>query len=112
MDKSGIYLNNTSNKFVKADSTKIPILRKWGYPWFYLPGTEPTEPAIYLTKNANIAIIFLIEKKLRTVHRRFGHLLMERLWKILQKIGHKVNRDILELINRFCHHCQIKRNAP
>lgn len=112
MDKLGVYLNNTSNELVKANGTRVPILCKWGHPWFYLPGTEPKEPATYLTRNANIAMTFLTEKELRTVHRRFGHPSVERLWKTLQRAGHEVNRDALELINRFCHHCQIKGSAP
>lgn len=51
-----------------------------------------------------------MEKKLRTVHCKFGHPLIKYLWKILQKTNYKINRNILELINRFYHYCQIKRN--
>ncbi len=39
MDRLGVYFNNTTDELVKRDGyTTIPVVRKWGHPWFFLPG--------------------------------------------------------------------------
>ncbi|KAM4067357.1 DUF1421 multi-domain protein [Hirsutella rhossiliensis] len=59
MDRLGAYLNNVTNELICGDK-RIPIVRKWGHPWFFLRKDEA-------------AIAFLSEAELRRLHTRFGH---------------------------------------
>jgi hypothetical protein len=89
MDRLGVYLDNTRDKMV-CGTTRIFIVRKWGYPWFYLNRME------------NV-ILFISETKLRRLHRRFGHPAVNRLHQLLTKAHYDVDYEILASINRFCY---------
>ncbi|KAM4061780.1 GAG-pre-integrase domain-containing protein [Hirsutella rhossiliensis] len=94
-----IYFNNLTDTIVGR--TTLPVIRKWGHPWFLLPKTNEA------------AIAFLTESEIRTLHRRFGHPAVPRLHNLLRQAGHNdVTIDILENISRFCHHCQMHSQAP
>lgn len=98
-DRLQAYFNNVDNLIVRADGTTIPVIRKWGHPFFNPSRAE--------------AATFFSEQDLRRLHRRFGHPRTERLYKLLQEAGHQdVRREILEKINKMCHHCQTHDPAP
>jgi hypothetical protein len=98
MDRLSVYFDNTTNELVQG-TTRTPVVRKWGHPWFHLG------------KAANA--VFLTEVELRRLHRRFGHPTVDRLTRMLRKAGHEdVDEDILRLITKFCHHCQVNGTAP
>jgi hypothetical protein len=98
MDRLGVYLDNTRNEMV-CGTMRMPIVRKWGHPWFYLNRMEN-------------ATLFMSETELRRLHRRFGHPAVNRLHQLLTKAHHDVDYEVLTSINRFCHQCQIKDSAP
>ena len=50
--------------------------------------------------------------ELRQLYRRFGHLLVQRLIRILQRAGHKVEQKAIEYLTQYCHQCQINSKAP
>ncbi|XP_044714553.1 uncharacterized protein HRG_11907 [Hirsutella rhossiliensis] len=52
MDRLGIYFNNLTDTIVGR--TTLPVIRKWGHPWFLLPKTNEA------------AIAFLTESEIRT----------------------------------------------
>jgi hypothetical protein len=57
--------------------------------------------------------MFLTETELRRLHRRFGHLAVMRLGKLLKNAGHNdFEERTLEEITKFCHHCQLNSSAP
>ncbi|KAH9436125.1 hypothetical protein MCOR02_012541 [Pyricularia oryzae] len=92
-DKLEAYFNNVENVIVRKDGTRVPVVRKWGHPFFNVSRTE--------------AATFFTEQELRRLHRRFGHPRTERLYKLLQEAGHRnVRQDILEKITKICHQCQ------
>jgi hypothetical protein len=99
MDKLGVYFNNVTNQLIQGNLT-IPVVRKWGHPWFHLRKKEHER-------------VFLTEVELRRLHRRFGHPATERLYKLLQRAGHAdASEHTLREIKRFCHHCQAHDPAP
>ena len=101
MDTLSIDLNNITNQLICQDGKSIPIFRKWGHPWFFV------------NKNNKIAAgIHLTEAELRQVHTRFGHLSVNKLHKLLTQAGHDIEHKNIEMINKFCHYCQIKGKAP
>ncbi|KAL5903019.1 hypothetical protein ACKVV7_011560 [Pyricularia oryzae] len=98
-DKLEAYFNNVENVIVRKDGTRVPVVRKWGHPFFNVSRTE--------------AATFFTEQELRRLHRRFGHPRTERLYKLLQEAGHRdVRQDILEKITKICHQCQTHDPAP
>lgn len=99
MDRLKVYFNNTTDELVQ-DAVRIPVLRKWGHPWFHLNKRER-------------ATAFLTEIELRRLHRRFGHPAVMRLVKLLKDAGHSdFEESTLEEITKFCHHCQLHGTAP
>ncbi|KAK6224925.1 hypothetical protein QIS74_03252 [Colletotrichum tabaci] len=98
-DRLGAYFNNVDNVIVRKNGPPIPVIRKWGHPFFNLSRTE--------------ASMFFTEGQLRRLHRRFGHPRTDRLHQLLKNAGHNdVDSAILEKIKRFCHHCQSHDPAP
>jgi len=99
IDRHRIYFNNIDNTLVHQGNN-YPVVRKWGHLWLLL-------------SNQEIAVHYLTEKELRQLHRRFGHLAVERLYKVLSKAGHDdIDKETLEKITRFCHQCQIYSKVP
>jgi hypothetical protein len=98
-DRLGAYFNNVQNVIVRRNGTTIPVVRKWGHPFFNISRTE--------------AGSFFTEAQLRRLHRRFGHPRTEKLYRLLKSAGHTdVEEAILEKIQKFCHHCQLHDPAP
>ncbi|KDN62827.1 putative conserved hypothetical protein [Colletotrichum sublineola] len=60
----------------------------------------------------SIAWHHLTNAKLRQVHRRFGHPSVQRLHKVLQQSGNKVEISALRKIARVYHQCQLNAAAP
>ena len=86
MDRLRTYFDNTTNELVKDGNWRIPVVRKWGHPWFFL--SKPEESGVFLT-----------EVELRRLHRRFGHPATDRLYKLLKKAGYNdVNESIIQNI--------------
>ncbi|KFA68519.1 hypothetical protein S40285_10893, partial [Stachybotrys chlorohalonatus IBT 40285] len=52
MDNLGVYLDNTRNELVKQEGKsiiRIPVIRRWGHPWFFLDKT-PKTTMIWMTE--------------------------------------------------------------
>ncbi|KAM4066587.1 cwf18 domain containing protein [Hirsutella rhossiliensis] len=84
MDRLGIYFNNITDTINCTNHctnrpTSIPVVRKWGHPWFFLTKDEES-------------ISFLTETEIRTLHRRFGHPAVPRLHHLLKQAGHTPRR--------------------
>lgn len=101
MDILGIYLNNITNQLICQNGESVPIIYKWGHPWFFVNKC-----------NKMTAGIFLTEAEIRRVHTRFGHPSVSKLHKLLTRAGHDIEHQTIEMINKFCHYCQIKAEAP
>jgi hypothetical protein len=97
MDRFQAKFDNLKNVIVRKDGTTVPVVRKWGHPFFN-------------TKEA--ATAFFTESELRQLHRRFGHPRTERLYKLLTEAGHDVQMSALEEIAKVCHACQKHSPAP
>lgn len=99
MDKLSVYYNNITDEMIQGE-TRLPVVRKWGHPWFHLGKAES-------------ARVFLTETELRRLHRRFGHPATDRLYKMLKRAGHKdVEEQALKEVRKFCHQCQKHSSSP
>jgi hypothetical protein len=54
---------------------------------------------------------YLLEIKLRRLHRRFDHFSARRLHQILDRFEHDVEYQAIEHLIKFCHHCQIHEKS-
>lgn len=57
IDRLGVHFNNLTNEIICVNRSRIPVLRKWGHPWFFLNKDEATAA-------------FLTEAELRRIHSR------------------------------------------
>ena len=98
-DRLGAYFNNISNVIVRKDNTTIPVVRKWGHPFFNVGKDEAS-------------YAYFTETELRRLHRRFGHPRTDRLHRMLTQAGHDVDESVLREVEKFCHQCQSYGQAP
>jgi hypothetical protein len=99
MNRLKIYFNNTINKIAFANGRlRAPIIRKWGYFWFFVSKLE--------------SAAFFTDEELKRLHRRFGHPATDKLCTLLERAGYKNHREALIMIEKFCHYCQIKSPKP
>ncbi|CEJ95277.1 Putative Polyprotein [[Torrubiella] hemipterigena] len=98
MDRMKVRLDNIRNCLIQGD-LEIPVVRKWGHPW-------------WLLEAAHSIAFHLTETQLRRLHRRFGHPSVERLSRILERIGEEFDEKTLKQLNKICHQCQMNAKAP
>ncbi|KAI1006668.1 hypothetical protein K3495_g1550 [Podosphaera aphanis] len=101
MDRLDTHLDNTRNLPIQRSPRykEIPIVRKWGHPWFMISDFEH-------------ASLFLTTPELQRLHRQFGHPTVQRMREILTRASEEANSEVLEMIAKICHHCQMKGAAP
>jgi hypothetical protein len=81
-DRLGVYFNNVLNVIVRKDGITVPVVRKWGHPFFNVSTNEAT--------------LFFTEVELRRLHRRFGHPRTDRLHTMLKAAGYEIDASVLE----------------
>lgn len=55
---------------------------------------------------------YLTETELRRIHKRFGHPSVEKLYNVLYRAGHDIERKALEHLTKYCQHCQKHGKSP
>jgi hypothetical protein len=98
MDRLRVYFNNTTDELIQGD-LHVPVIRKWGHPWFHLNKRER-------------ATVFLTETELRRLHCRFRHPAVMRLVKLLKDAGHNDFKErTLKEVTKFCYYYQLHSPA-
>jgi hypothetical protein len=64
------------------------------------------------THPSDVVLCHLTEPELRQLHRRFGHPLARRMYKVLEHTGHKTNLKEITKLTKVCDQCQRHRQAP
>jgi hypothetical protein len=106
LDRLQARYDNLRDLLIQGEN-KVLVVRKFGHPWILL---DPLEPLVHNSENQIYSCHFT-ESELRTLHRRFGHPSVGRLYKILERAGHDPDSAILKRIAEFCEHCQ-KHGGP
>ncbi len=103
MDRLGVYFNNITDEIINSQGEAIPVVRKWGHPWFFLGKTE--QRRVLLTER---------ERWQRLRRRSVGHpAAASRLRELLKTVaGEDVEEETLRTIKRFSHHWQMRGQAP
>jgi hypothetical protein len=66
----------------------------------------------YLVESFDQNPCYLTDVELKHLHRRFGHPLIERLRRILERSEHEFDIKALEHLTRYCYYCQKYRKSP
>jgi hypothetical protein len=102
MDELGIYFDNTRDTLIcREPHLTASITRRFGHPFLVWDYSLQS----YLTESFDTEACFLTETELRCLHRRFGHPLVEKLRKLLERAGYNVNTEALKHIRKVCYYC-------
>jgi hypothetical protein len=60
----------------------------------------------YIDQSFNLNLCYLIETKLRQLHKRFDHSSIRKLYDLLERFDHEVKKSVLKKLIKFCTFCQ------
>ncbi len=60
----------------------------------------------YIDQSFDLNSCYLIETKLRQLHRRFDHSSIRKLYDLLERTSHEVKKSALKKLIKFCTFCQ------
>ncbi len=60
----------------------------------------------YIDQSFDLNLCYLIETKLRQLHRRFDHSSIRKLYDLLKRFDHEVKKSVLNKLIKFCTFCQ------
>ena len=90
MDNLRTYYNNVTDTLITLSVTLL-ITRRFGH-LFLL---QKNALYAYIQQLFDQNLYFLTDTKIRRLYRRFGHPLAEKLYKVLERLGHEVNKQAL-----------------
>ena len=107
MDRLRIYLINVKNTLVTEDRA-IPIICRFGHPFLLWK----TALQSYITQSFDTNPCYLTDIELRQLHRRFEHPSAMKLYLLLERSGHEVDKPALDKLTKFCSFCQKHGKSP
>ena len=107
MDNLRTYYNNVTDMLI-TPSAKLPITRRFGHPFLLWEDALQT----YIQQSFDQNPCFLTDTEIRRLHRRFGHPSAEKLYKVLERSGHEVNKSAIDQLTKFCSFCQKYGRSP
>ena len=78
------------------------MIRRFGHPFFLWDGSLQ----VYIIQSFNSNPCYLIETKLKHLHRRFEHSSPRKLQSVLEKSKHEINKTMFDRFIKFCTFCQ------
>jgi hypothetical protein len=61
---------------------------------------------IYVNQFFDLNLCYLIETKLRQLHRRFDHSSIRKLYDLLERADHEMKKPVVKKLSKFCTFCQ------
>jgi hypothetical protein len=111
MDRLKVYFNNVTNSLIQMVKTpngilrkkgSYPVIRRFGHGFLLWKNSMQT----YVNQSFDLNLCYLIETELRQLHRRFGHSSTRKLYDLLERAGHEVEKSAVEKLIKFCTFCQ------
>jgi hypothetical protein len=111
MNRLKVYFNNVINSLTQMMKISNEILRKKrSYSvirrfdhdfllWKYFM-------QIYVNQFFDLNLCYLIETKLRQLHKRFDHSFIKKLHDLLERANHEMKKSVLKRLIKFCTFCQ------
>ncbi len=91
MDRLGVYFNNINNSLIMK-STRILIIHRFDHPFLLWESSLNS----FISQSFDCNPCYLTEMELRQLHRRFGHLSAMKLYLLLERLGHEINKLLLD----------------
>jgi hypothetical protein len=60
----------------------------------------------YIDQSFDLNLCYLIETDLRQLHKRFDHSFIKKLYDLLERARHEVEKSALNKLSKFCTFCQ------
>jgi hypothetical protein len=60
----------------------------------------------YVNEFLDLNFCYLIESELRQLHKRFDHSSIRKLYDLLKRADHEVEKSVLKKLIKFCTFCQ------
>ncbi len=111
MNRLKVYFNNVTNSLIQM--IKIPdeilrkkesfsVIRRFDHEFLLWRNFMQT----YVNQFFDLNLCYLIEMKLRQLHRRFDHSYIRKFHDLLERFGHEVKKAALKKLIKFCTFCQ------
>jgi hypothetical protein len=107
IDRLQIEFSNLRNVIVTC-TREVPVVRRYGH--VFLLWNSPLQS--YLTESFNTNPCYLTDVELRRLYRRFRHPSVERLYRVLDRAGHDIDKKSLEQLTKYCQFCQKYSKSP
>jgi hypothetical protein len=107
MDRLKVYFNNVENLLIGKIKI-LPIIRRFGHGFLLWENSLHS----YITQFFEFNFCYLTDVELRQLHRRFGHSSILKLYDLLERSGHEVEKAVLEKLTKFCTFCQKYAKSP
>jgi hypothetical protein len=101
IDKLQVYYNNIRDVLVTR-TREISVVRYFRH--IFLLCNSFLQ--VYLSDSFESNPCYLIEIELQCLYRRFGYLSIERLQKVLDRVGYNINKKTLEYLTKYCYFYQ------
>jgi hypothetical protein len=87
MDRLGVYFNNLTNTLVTPQGDVL-VVRRFGHSFLLWNASLET----FIIESFDHNPCFLTNVELQRLHQRFGHPLANRLQKVLERVGHDIDK--------------------
>jgi hypothetical protein len=111
MNRLKIYFNNVINSLIQMMKFSDEILRKKEifsvirrFDHEFLLWKKFMQA--YVNQFFDLNFCYLIETKMRQLHRRFDHSSIKKLYDLLKRASHEIKKSALEKLTKFCFFCQ------
>jgi thiol-disulfide isomerase/thioredoxin len=81
---------------------KLSIIRRFDHEFLLWKNFMQT----YIDQSFDLNSCYLIETKLRQLHRRFNYSFIKKLYNLLKRFDHEVKKSVLKKLTKFCTFCQ------
>ncbi len=98
-----VYFNNVENILnMIIQNRKLSIIRRFEHGFLLWKNFMQT----YIDQSFDLNLCYLIEKKLRQLHRRFDHSYIRKVHDLLKRANHEMKKSALKKLIIFCTFCQ------
>ncbi len=105
MNRLKIYFNNVKNILImiaQLEKSFLSVIRRFDHEFLLWKNFMQT----YIDQSFDFNFCYLIETKLRQLHKRFDHSSTRKLHDLLERFDHDVKKSVLKKLSKFCIFCQ------
>ena len=101
INKLNIYFNNLENLLI-IFTKLVPVVSCFGHPFLLWHKSFQS----FISNSFNNNFYFLTNTELHQLHCGFRHLCAKKLYKVLERARHEIDKKIIDNLIRYCTYCQ------